>query len=183
MNRKFCDLLVSLPTSQRDITFIVVIFYVLCEELENMMKQYIEQIFPSSDIIQATQKNDKYDNKSDGMRFFGWALISYRQLQIRTLEKTKKVTKDVVTSKMKLLNDMITTEEKVVNDENYMSRCYTTVDTLYNKEKLTLVAKKYYDIACSIIDEIDKHVNEQKIHLLRNDVMKVAYKELKKMKI
>ena len=74
-------------------------------------------------------------------------------------------------------------EEKVVNDENYMSRCYATVDTLYNKGKLTFLTEKYYDIAYSIIYKIDKHVTEQKIHQLRNDVMKVAYKEFKKMKI
>ena len=60
-------------------------------------------------------------------------------------KEQKHLTKDVVTLKMKLLNDMITTEEKVVNDESYISRCYATVDTLYNKGRLTLVTKKHYD--------------------------------------
>ena len=74
----------------------------------------------------------------------------------------------------------MTTEAKVRNDDDYMSRCYASVDTLYNKGNLTLIVKKYYNFVVSVVILIDEHVSEQKIHILRNDVMKVAFNELRK---
>ena len=176
----FCKLLGSLPNSLRDRTFLVVVFYVLCRGYENMMKLYFEKLFPLNDLIMGTQKNNTYNYKSDVLRFFGWALRSYRQLQLHTLERTQNKGKIyLINSKIKLLDNMMTTEAKVRNDDDYMSRCYASVDTLYNKGNLTLIVKKYYNFVVSVIILIDEHVSEQKIHILRNDVMKVAFNELR----
>ena len=177
----FCKLMESLPISLRDRTFLVVVFYVLCRGYENMMKSYFEKLFPSNDLIKGIQKNTTYNYKSDVIRFFGWALKSYRQVQLRTLDRTQhKGKKDLLHSKIKLLGDMMTNEAKVRDDDDYMTRCYASVDALYNKGNLTLVAKKYYDLAVSVIIAIDEHVSEQKIHILGNDVMKVASNEMRK---
>ena len=45
----------------------------------------------------------------------------------------------------------MTTEAKVRNDDDYMSICYASVDALYDKENLTLIVKKYYNFAVSVI--------------------------------
>lgn len=99
-----------------------------------MMKLYFKKTFPLNDLIMGTQKSNTYTYRYDVLRFFGRALRSCRKLQLHTLERTQKRGKTyLINSKIKLLDNMMTTEAKMRNDDDYMSRCYASVNALYNK--------------------------------------------------
>ena len=150
----FSEMMNQLPKDLQSRRLWVVIVFNLIHYFDSEVIKVCDRLKISQNIAKETQVYSLGDERTEVQRFIGWAIYSYRK---RLLEKENSSQLD--DAKMDLLSHMITSADEVKDNQEYLMKCYSLEDQIYNRGHLTLVSEKFFRWAKKLNQVIKIYIN------------------------